>query len=163
MNCIVTDCTWLRSVWHTSIHCSHGRLQRSACCVLASAGVFVCSAAVKVSLRDCVATGAQVVPVAIPELNGCRISHAITIAAEVCHQLRHVLAKPALRRRLGGDVRLTLSAAEKVTASDYLFGLRLRRRVARHFAAAFEKCDVLAMPTAARTAPPRLRAARAAG
>ena len=103
------------------------------------------------------------VPVVIPELEGCRIGHSVTVGCEATHNFRHVLRTPRLRRQLGLGIRVTFASVSQFTASDYIQAQRLRRRTARHFSAAFGKCDVLAVPTVPQTAPERAAGALRGG
>ena len=62
----------------------------------------------------------QVVPICIPELEAVRVAQILTIAAELAQAYKWALAKPGLRRQLNADTRISLAAAMRFSATDFL-------------------------------------------
>ena len=96
--------------------------------------------------------------VEIPDLELCRAAHSAIIATEAAHHFRWALRDRRLHTRLGPDVRVAFAASELFTAGDYVQALCIRRRMAAHMAAVYERADVIATPTVP-CGPPRLHAA----
>ncbi len=97
------------------------------------------------------AEGASLVEVELPDLELCRVAHAVTILAEMATTMDR------FTRHLGEmapAVRINLALARAFTARDYVRAQMVRTRVAEHFARAFSRCDVLATPATAIVAPP---------
>ena len=97
-----------------------------------------------------VAAGATVVPIEIPDLELCRVAHAITILAEMATTMDRFAAQ---RGDHAPQVRINLAIARMLTARDYVRAQQVRTRMTDHFAAAFERCDVIATPTTGVVAP----------
>ncbi len=96
--------------------------------------------------------GAEIVEVAVPELDRARIAQAITILAEMATTMERYDAEH--RRDYGLGVRINLALARALTARDYVQAQRMRTRFQRHMANVFAKVDVLVTPTTALPAPP---------
>jgi hypothetical protein len=71
-------------------------------------------------LRHVPACRAQVVPVCVPELEQVRVAQVLTIAAELAQAYKWALADPKVRRELNLETRVSLAAAARFTATDYL-------------------------------------------
>jgi Asp-tRNA(Asn)/Glu-tRNA(Gln) amidotransferase A subunit family amidase len=98
-----------------------------------------------------VAAGATVVEVELPDLELCRVAHAVTILCEMATTMdRHV----GNLGQHGLAVRINLALARALTGRDYVRAQMVRTRMSRHFARVFESCDVIATPTTAIVAPP---------
>jgi Asp-tRNA(Asn)/Glu-tRNA(Gln) amidotransferase A subunit family amidase len=107
-------------------------------------------AACRSAVDALVAGGATLVDVELPDLELCRVAHAVTILAEMALTMdRHA----EHRREMAAAVRINLALARTLTARDYVQAQRVRTRVAGHFARAFERCDAIVTPTCAITAP----------
>jgi Asp-tRNA(Asn)/Glu-tRNA(Gln) amidotransferase A subunit family amidase len=105
--------------------------------------------------------GAERVAVSLPELALLRVVHMVTIVSEMAaSQLEYHAAH---RKDYGGDTRLNLALANRLTAADYVHAQRLRTRLAGHFHAALAQVDALATPTTACAALPIPRDALRAG
>ncbi len=96
------------------------------------------------------AAGAKVVEIDLPDLELCRVAHAVTILCEMATTLD---ALAAHRGDHGLSVRINLALGRALTGRDYVRAQQVRTRVGRHFDAALERCDVIATPTTAITAP----------
>jgi Asp-tRNA(Asn)/Glu-tRNA(Gln) amidotransferase A subunit family amidase len=102
------------------------------------------------ALELLVASGAEVVPIELPELDLARVAHAVTILSEMMaamsgHGDRLVELAP--------HVRVSLAVARAFTSTDYVRAQRARARVMSHMDRVFEKVDVIATPSTAMTAP----------
>jgi hypothetical protein len=62
----------------------------------------------------------QIVDVCIPELEYVRVAQILTIGCEIAEAYKHALATPELRRQFTLETRMSLGAAERFTATDYL-------------------------------------------
>ena len=118
-------------------------------------------AACRKTIDALVSLGAEVRGVEIPDLHFVRPAHMVTAAVEWAAAFAKLSRRE--RRGFGADVRLVLSLANSLSATDYLHAQRLRRRVCAHFAAALHEVDVIATPATAVTAPPLRRDALASG
>jgi len=96
--------------------------------------------------------GAEIVEVAIPELDNARIAQAITILCEMATAMERYDAEH--RRDYGLGVRINLALARALTGRDYVQAQRMRTRFQRHLANVFGKVDVVVTPTTALPAPP---------
>ncbi|APR86167.1 Aspartyl-tRNA(Asn) amidotransferase subunit A [Minicystis rosea] len=103
------------------------------------------------ALRALERDGATLVPVRIPL---ARDAAAIGIATLGCEgvALAETVA-PELTALLAPDVKLAMSVAARVSASEYLDLQRLRAGLRRQVAAALSIADVLVSPTVSSTAP----------
>lgn len=63
---------------------------------------------------------AQVTPVCVPELEQVRVAQILTISAELAQAYKWALADPDLRSQLNLETRVSLAAASRFTATDYL-------------------------------------------
>jgi Asp-tRNA(Asn)/Glu-tRNA(Gln) amidotransferase A subunit family amidase len=102
------------------------------------------------ALDGLVAAGATLVDVEIDDLELGRVAHAITILAEMATTMDRYTEH---RRSQGAAVRINLALARALTARDYVQAQRVRTRLYASFARAFERCDAIATPTCAITAP----------
>jgi Asp-tRNA(Asn)/Glu-tRNA(Gln) amidotransferase A subunit family amidase len=93
--------------------------------------------------------GAEVINIAIPELDEMRIAHTLTILSEMAICLQSYRGQRGLQ---GYDVRLSLALAESLFATDYLQAQRMRTRALAIFREIFHKVDVIISPATALTA-----------
>ncbi len=96
--------------------------------------------------------GAVLVDVTIDALEYVRPVQYLTIGVEMATALYEY--RKDNRHKFGSDTRLLLELASTVPAVDYLRAQRLRTRIHRAFSAVFDRVDLLASPTTARTAAP---------
>jgi Asp-tRNA(Asn)/Glu-tRNA(Gln) amidotransferase A subunit family amidase len=108
--------------------------------------VRACNAAIE----RLVALGARVQEIEIAELELLRVAHNITILSEMAESMG---SHPESPRAHGPGVRLALAVARRLTAADYVWAQRVRTRSMAHFAAVFEKVDLIVTPATAMTAP----------
>ena len=108
--------------------------------------VAVCEALVK----QFGSMGAEICEVTIPDLEANRVAHTVTIIAEMVQALNKYQEHS---REHGLAERVTLAAARKLTATDYLISQRIRTRMIQHFKEVFEKVDVVLTPSTAIPAP----------
>jgi Asp-tRNA(Asn)/Glu-tRNA(Gln) amidotransferase A subunit family amidase len=106
--------------------------------------------ACRAAVDGLVARGATRVAIEIPDLELCRVAHAVTILGEMALTMDRLAAR---RREQAAPVRINLALARALTARDYVHAQRVRTRMSAHFARAFAACDVIATPTTAVTAP----------
>ncbi|KAK9834816.1 hypothetical protein WJX81_000884 [Elliptochloris bilobata] len=97
--------------------------------------------------------GAEVVELAVPELELARVAHVVIIGAEMALAHRPAVAVPALRRQMNKDIRVNLDVSKQFSATDYLQANALRTRAIQHCKGVFKKVDLLVTPAAAVTAP----------
>ncbi len=95
--------------------------------------------------------GAEVVQIAIPELDAIRVAHVISILSEMGANMDRYDRDH--RRDFDPSTRLLLVLAREFTGRDYIQAQRIRTRAMRHFAEAFKVADVILTPTTAITAP----------
>lgn len=107
-------------------------------------------AANRSALDKLVARGATVVDINLPELDAMRVAHVITILAEMAGSMRTLA--PGWKG-LSALVRTTLGITKAFTADDFVWAQRMRTRAMAHHARAFQRCDVIATPATAITAP----------
>jgi Asp-tRNA(Asn)/Glu-tRNA(Gln) amidotransferase A subunit family amidase len=108
------------------------------------------ASACREALRALEKEGVQVVSI---ELEMARHAPAIgygTIGVEALALLRAEWRDHA--NDMSEDLQISLSALGRVRASEYLDGMRLRAGLRREVAKAFERIDLLALPTLAKTA-----------
>lgn len=105
----------------------------------------------KAMLEQLKSAGAEVIEIAIPELDEIRIAHVITILSEIA-----VCMKPyrAQRKLMGAAVRLNLVLGDVFMASDYLQAQRMRTRALANFREIYRQVDVVISPTTALAAQP---------
>ncbi len=96
--------------------------------------------------------GARVVEIEIPELDAMRVAHVISISSEMFSSMEPYY-RGGHKKDFGLDVRVNLALAAAFTNVDYLRAQRFRTRMFRHFAKAYEQCDVILTPTTGVTAP----------
>lgn len=95
--------------------------------------------------------GAKLVDIELPDLDLCRVAHAVTILSEMATSVA-----PYLRRKrsdFGWGARLMMALASRFTARDYVRAQQVRARFTAHVEQALSVADVLVTPTTARTAP----------
>lgn len=95
--------------------------------------------------------GAKVVEIEVPDLELCRIAHAITILSEMRAGIGNL--RITERSRMAPSVRMALALAETFRVEDYVKAQRVRTRMTRNVQKLFEQVDVIATPTTAMTAP----------
>ena len=95
--------------------------------------------------------GLRVRPVNIPELTLSVATQLVTIRAEAsANHLHWIRRRP---RSYGRDVRIRLQLGAMVTAREYLLAQRARAMLREAVLQAFEKIDLLALPTVPIVAP----------
>jgi len=94
--------------------------------------------------------GAQRLEVDIPELDGMRVAHAITILSEMAACMRNY---PSNWNDFAASTQLNLVIGQEMSAHDYIQAQRMRTRAMRTFANVFQEVDVILSPTTAMTAP----------
>jgi Asp-tRNA(Asn)/Glu-tRNA(Gln) amidotransferase A subunit family amidase len=94
--------------------------------------------------------GAKVREIEIPELDAMRVSHAVTILAEMATAMA---AYPENWDDFAPSTRINLIIGQAATARDYVQAQRLRTRALAIFAKVFEAVDVVVTPGTAVTAP----------
>ncbi|MCX6056069.1 MAG: amidase [Chloroflexi bacterium] len=92
--------------------------------------------------------GLAVKEIFIPELNGLRVAHAVTILSEMADCMNPYRNH---RKEQGAPVRLNLALGEALTAIDYVQAQRMRTRAMNHFEKVFREVDVILTPTTAKT------------
>jgi Asp-tRNA(Asn)/Glu-tRNA(Gln) amidotransferase A subunit family amidase len=112
----------------------------------AAVGVVKACSEMLESLRS---AGAEVMNIAIPELDEMRIAHAMTILSEMALCMKPFRSQRNLQ---GYDVRLSLVLGESLSACDYLQAQRMRTRALAIFRAIYEKVDVIISPSTALAA-----------
>lgn len=109
--------------------------------------------AARALLHQLTQRGAVLVDIELPELDLLRVAHLVSITSEMGTAMDRYYQDH--RTDFGNDVRANLALARRLTSRDYVRAQQARRRVARHWDAAFSSVDVIATPTAA-ILPPRL-------
>lgn len=72
------------------------------------------------ALRTLEDQGCEVVNICIPELEFVRVSQILTIGCELAEAYKQALSTPGLRRQFTLETRMSMMAAERFTATDYL-------------------------------------------
>ncbi|GMH42501.1 hypothetical protein BSKO_10420 [Bryopsis sp. KO-2023] len=96
--------------------------------------------------------GAQVKPIRIPELDLCRVAHAITVSTEISSAVGPSLYSKSIRKKIDKDVMLNLKASMSMRSTEYVQAQRVRRRMALHWKRIMRDIDVVATPTTPTTA-----------
>jgi Asp-tRNA(Asn)/Glu-tRNA(Gln) amidotransferase A subunit family amidase len=109
--------------------------------------------AARALLNQLVAQGAEVVEIAIPELDALRVAHLVTITCEMRAAMDPYYG--VHRSDFSNEARANLALARFLSTSDYLKAQQVRRRALAHFETVFSRVDVIATPTTANL-PPRL-------
>jgi len=109
-------------------------------------------AACDVMLRRFVDMGAEIVEITIPDLELNRITHSVTILAEMAQAMSYTYKEH--HKEHGLDVRLNLALARAISSLDYLIAQRARTRIINNFNNVLEQVDVILTPTTAIAAPP---------
>jgi aspartyl-tRNA(Asn)/glutamyl-tRNA(Gln) amidotransferase subunit A len=100
---------------------------------------------VREALGALAAAGAEVRPIAVPELDGCwEVGIAIVRPEALSFHKRWY---PQRASEYGEDVAKSLAAALDIPASAYLAAIRARKQIARALRRALENVDLLAGPT----------------
>lgn len=98
-----------------------------------------------------VEAGAQLVDIDIPDLGMLSAVHLVTIVSEmVAGQLAEYGAH---RGDYSDEIRSILAVGQHLQGADYVHAQRLRARICRNFAKAFEAVDAIVTPTTGCTAP----------
>lgn len=63
---------------------------------------------------------AQVVPICVPDLELVRVAQILTISSEMCQAYKFAMANSKLRKQFNMETRVSLAAAARFTATDYL-------------------------------------------
>jgi Asp-tRNA(Asn)/Glu-tRNA(Gln) amidotransferase A subunit family amidase len=103
------------------------------------------------AIEGLVARGARVVEVALPDLELCRVAHAVTILSEMATALDPY--EPSHREEYSFGVRINLALARVLTNRDYVRAQQVRTRITAHLSRALTEADVLLTPSTAITAP----------
>jgi len=111
-------------------------------------------AACEAMLKQFEAMGCTIHEVTIPNLEANRVAHLITIASEMAQAMDSIYDNAHRFQEHGVDVRLNLALARQLTATDYVLAQRVRTRMMRHFAEAFQEVDMVITPSTAIAAPP---------
>ena len=62
----------------------------------------------------------QVVPICVPDLELVRVAQILTISSELCQAYKFAVADARLRKQFNLETRVSLAAAARFTATDYL-------------------------------------------
>ncbi|HRI50186.1 MAG TPA: amidase [Pseudomonadota bacterium] len=108
-------------------------------------------ASVKAMVKTLAARGATIVEIEIPELELCRLGHALTILSEMGVSMDPFFARH--RKDLGFGTRMNLALARELTARDYVRAQQVRTRMTSHFERILADVDAIVTPTTAWTAP----------
>ncbi|XP_050206500.1 fatty acid amide hydrolase-like isoform X2 [Mercurialis annua] len=100
--------------------------------------------------------GWKTIEVTIPEIEGMRLAHYITIGSECSTSLSRYLPNDNMKE-LGWDVRAALCVYGAFTAQDYVKAQQLRNRLMKFHKSIFAKADVIVTPTTGVTAYPILK------
>lgn len=96
------------------------------------------------ALRELERTGSRLVDVDVPHVEDAALARTLHLAESAAfHEAR--LRDP--RSPFGPELRARLEAAQSFPAVSYIKALRLRTVLMEETARAFERCDLLAMPT----------------
>jgi Asp-tRNA(Asn)/Glu-tRNA(Gln) amidotransferase A subunit family amidase len=107
-------------------------------------------AACRALVDGLVGRGAKIVEIELPDLELCRLAHAVTILGEMATTMDRFADK---RREQAASVRINLALARALTARDYVRSQQVRTRMTDHFTRLFGSCDVIATPTTGCVAP----------
>lgn len=108
-------------------------------------------ASVQAMIKKLEARGAKSVEIEIPELELCRLGHALTILAEMGVSMDAFF--PRHRKDFGLGTRMNLALARQLTARDYVRSQQVRTRMTKHFERVLADVDAIVTPTTAWTAP----------
>eukprot|EP01137_Pigoraptor_chileana_P011564 Opistho-2@62646 len=97
------------------------------------------------------AKGATVVQIEIPELEEIKHAHLITIVSEMLTGMAPHMSQH--RHEFSPTSRIILALGGQFTAVDYNQAQQMRRRAVESLKKVFDKCDVIATPMTACTAP----------
>lgn len=95
--------------------------------------------------------GAEIVEIEIPDLELNRVTHSVTILAEMAQAMSYTYDRH--HKQHGLDVRLNLALARATTSQDYLLAQRARTRIIRNFNRVLGQVDMILTPTTAIPAP----------
>jgi Asp-tRNA(Asn)/Glu-tRNA(Gln) amidotransferase A subunit family amidase len=96
--------------------------------------------------------GAEIVDVAIPELDLQRVAHVAILTGEMAAAMSPVF--PSRRAEFGLDVQVSLALAGSFSAAELVNAARVRTRAMAGWRAALRDVHVIATPATGRTAPP---------
>ena len=108
-------------------------------------------AACESMLKKFESMGAEIREIIIPELELNRVSHTVTIVAEMVQAMSYTYAEH--HKEHGLDVRLNLALGRAFSSQDYLLAQRARTRIINNFTRALEQVDLIITPTTAIAAP----------
>ncbi|KAK9810013.1 hypothetical protein WJX72_003338 [[Myrmecia] bisecta] len=117
----------------------------------------------KHALLQLESSGAEVVPICVPELELLRVAHIAAISSDAIQEHQVALRTPKYRRQINNDVRLSMRIAERFTASHYLQAQQVRTRIMVHLKRIFTEVDLIATPTTPISAPLFRAAAHSCG
>lgn len=109
-----------------------------------------CSRCCDLMLENFKRAGALVKEIEIPELDAMRVAHSILILSEMAAAMSDY--KTDLRK-MGAGVRVNLSLARLLTATDYVNAQRMRTRAIKIFTGLFKTVDTIVSPGSAITVP----------
>lgn len=95
--------------------------------------------------------------VELPVLDGIleysRVAHTIVITTEMGAAIAPYYEDPAIRKKFGLDVQISLKITSGITGRDYVQANRIRTLAIEATKELFSKVDIIASPTTARPAP----------
>lgn len=97
-----------------------------------------------------VEAGAELVEIAIPDLDGMRIAQVVTILSEMASSMENLKANWG---DFGAPTRINLALGRSFTSFDYIQAQRMRTRAISIFEELFTRVDAIATPATAITAP----------
>lgn len=103
-------------------------------------------------LEALAADGAEVVDVAIPELDLQRVAHVAIITGEMASAI--AAAYPARRRDFSLDARLNIRLAHSFTAGELMTAARVRTRAMAAWRTALQGIHAIVTPATGQVAPP---------
>ena len=106
--------------------------------------------AVRGAIARAESLGAEVKPVAVPDIAALNVVARVILLAEASAVMEPYLDQ---RDRFGADVLALFDQGRLLPAVDYVNAQRLRRRMQREFARLWREVDCLFMPTSPNTAP----------
>jgi aspartyl-tRNA(Asn)/glutamyl-tRNA(Gln) amidotransferase subunit A len=112
-------------------------------------------AAFEASLRELERLGCRLVSLDCPSSADLEVANALGMLVSRCEAATFHRAQGTDLDRCIPEVRDQLTAALRITATDYLDAQRQRELLAARILAAFAACDIVATPTTPMVAPPR--------
>jgi len=106
--------------------------------------------AVDHAFRHAESLGAQIIPVAVPDIAAINVVARVILMSEACALLEPYLHT---REKFGADVLALFDQGRALPATDYINAQRLRRLLQRDYARVWRDIDVLFTPTSPIRAP----------